>query len=76
MRKFNLKSAKHASTPMRVGTKLCKDASGKDVEQTLYRSMIGSLLYLMASHLDISFSVGICARFQACPNESHLTAVK
>ena len=76
VKKFNLESAKHARTPMSVGTKLCKDTSGKDVEQTLYRSMIGSLLYLTASRPDIAFSVGICARFQACPKESHLTAVK
>ena len=38
--------------------------------------MIGSLLYLTASRLDIMFSVCLCARFQACPKESHLSAVK
>jgi hypothetical protein len=38
--------------------------------------MIGSLLYLTASRPDIAFSVGVCARFQANPKESHLTAVK
>lgn len=38
--------------------------------------MIGSLLYLTASRLDIMFSVCLCARFQSCPKESHLTAVK
>ena len=61
---------------MSVGTKLCKDTNGKDVEQTLYQSMIGGLPYFTASHPDIAFSVGICVRFQACPKESHLTAVK
>ena len=43
---------------------------------TLYRSIIGSLLYLIASKPDIAFSVGVCARYQATPKESHLTAVK
>jgi hypothetical protein len=38
--------------------------------------MIGSLLYLTASRLDIAFSVGACAPFQANPKESHLIAVK
>ena len=38
--------------------------------------MIGSLLYLTASRPDIAFSVGICARFQACPKKSHLFSVK
>jgi hypothetical protein len=43
---------------------------------TLYRSMIGSLLYLTASRPDIIFSVCMCARFQANPKEAHLSAVK
>ena len=38
--------------------------------------MIGSLLYLTASRLDISYSVGVCARYQANPKESHLITVK
>ena len=57
-------------------TKLSRDAAGVEVDPTLYRSMISSLLYLTASKLDIAFSVGVCARFQAVPKESHLTAVK
>ena len=43
---------------------------------TLYRSIIGSLLYLTTSRPDIAFSVGVCARYQAAPKESHLTVVK
>ena len=43
---------------------------------TLYRSIIGSLLYLIASKSDVVFSIGVCARYQAAPKESHLTAVK
>ena len=46
------------------------------MDPTLYQSMIGSLLYLTASRPNIAFSVGVCARFQAAPKESHLTAVK
>ena len=38
--------------------------------------MIGSLLYLTASRPDIAFSVGVCARYQACPKESYLIALK
>ena len=49
---------------------------GVELDPTLYRSMIGSLLYLIASRPDIAFSVGVRARFQAAPKESHLTAVK
>jgi hypothetical protein len=43
------------------------DEAGNKVDQTLYRSMIGSLLYLTASRPDIKFSVCMCARFQANP---------
>ena len=57
-------------------TKLSRDVAGVEVDQTLYRSMIGSLLYLTTNRLDIAFSVVVCARFQAAPKESHLTAVK
>ena len=58
---------------MPTNLKLSKDESGKGVEETLYRSMIGSLLYLTASRLDIAFSVGVCARYHACPKESQCT---
>ena len=57
-------------------TKLNVDSSGVKVSPTLYRSFIGSLLYLTTSRPDIAFSVGICARYQATLKESHLTAVK
>ena len=63
-------------TPMPTKVDLNLDPHGKDVDQTLYRSMIGSLLYLCASRPDIMMSVGMCARFQAAPKESHLMAVK
>jgi hypothetical protein len=52
------------------------DEGGNPVNQTLYRSMIGSLLYLTASRPDIMFSVSMCARFQSNPKKSHLRAVK
>ena len=61
---------------MATNTKLGIDPSGPSVDITLYRSMIGCLLFLIASRLDISFSVGVCARFQANPKISHLTAIK
>ena len=56
--------------------KLDKDEKGKEVDIKTYRAMIGSLLYLTTSRPDIMFSVCLCARFQSCPKESHLLAVK
>ena len=55
---------------------LDSDASGNMVDQKLYRSMIGSLLYVTASRLDVMFSVCMCAGFQASSRESHLKATK
>jgi hypothetical protein len=48
------------------------DTGGKSIDQKVYRSMIGSLLYLCASRLDIMLYVCMCARFQANPKEVHL----
>ena len=76
VKKFGLNSKNHASTPMSSCTKLSLDSSGIEVSPTLYKSIIGSLLYLTVSRPDIAFSVGVCARYQAAPKESHLTAVK
>ena len=64
------------ATPMHPNTKLNKDEDGKEVNETRYRGMIGSLMYLTSSRPDISFSVGLCSRFQSNPKESHLMAVK
>ncbi|CAA7017608.1 unnamed protein product [Microthlaspi erraticum] len=61
---------------MSTTTKIGKDEQGEDVDVKLYRGMIGSLLYLTASRPDLSFSVGVCARYQAKPKQSHLQAVK
>ncbi|GKF75916.1 hypothetical protein Tco_0225360, partial [Tanacetum coccineum] len=49
---------------------------GEDVGEHLYRSMIGSLMYLTSSRPDIMFVVCACARFQGNPKVSHLHAVK
>ena len=68
--------SKVAKTLMSSTLTLDKDENGKSVDQNVFRGMIGSLLYLTTSRPDIMFSVCLCARFQADPNESHLTAVK
>ena len=66
---------KPIKTPMATNGHLDLDVDGKSVDQSLYRSMIGSLLYLTASRPNIMFSVCLCARFQANPKKSHLSAV-
>ncbi|XP_019101967.1 PREDICTED: uncharacterized protein LOC109133374 [Camelina sativa] len=76
VQRFGLGKSKEAKVPMGVNDKLSKDEEGEDVDERLYRGMIGSLLYLTASRPDICLSVGICARCQAKPKMSHLLAVK
>ncbi|GJW49486.1 retrovirus-related pol polyprotein from transposon TNT 1-94 [Tanacetum coccineum] len=76
LKKFGLEDSKPMKTPMSTETKLKKDVEGESVDNTKYRGMIGSLLYLTASRPDIMFSVCLCARFQEDPKTSHLEAVK
>ncbi|GKC93317.1 retrovirus-related pol polyprotein from transposon TNT 1-94 [Tanacetum coccineum] len=63
-------------TPMVEKNKLDKDLQGTPVDATLYRGMIGSLMYLTSSRHDLIYVVCLCARFQAKPTEKHLHAVK
>ena len=76
LKKFDMDKAKPIETPMLTNGHLDLDEGGKAVDQKVYRSMIGSLLYLCASRPDIMLSVCMCARFQANPKECHLMSVK
>jgi hypothetical protein len=62
--------------PMSTNGHLDLDMGGKLVDQKVYRSIIGSLFYLCASRPDIMFSVCICVRFQAAPEECHMRTIK
>ncbi|GJW13213.1 putative ribonuclease H-like domain-containing protein [Tanacetum coccineum] len=75
LKKFDFWSIRTATTPIESNTPLVKDEDGEDVDVHVYRSMIGSLIYLTASRLDIMFVVCACARFQVTPKASHLNAV-
>ncbi|XP_070045770.1 uncharacterized mitochondrial protein AtMg00810-like [Nicotiana tomentosiformis] len=76
IKKFGMENAKPIGTPISPITMLDEDNNGKSVDETMYRGMIGSLLYLIASRPDITFSVCKYERFLSAPKESHLTAVK
>ena len=73
---FSMQECKGMSTPMPTSGHLDLTKDGEPVDQKVYRSMIGSLLYLCASRPDIMLSVCMCARYQAAPKECHLKAVK
>ncbi|GJV89364.1 putative ribonuclease H-like domain-containing protein [Tanacetum coccineum] len=76
LKKFGFTDVKTAITPMETQNPLLNDEDGKEVDVYLYRSMIGSLMYLTSSRPDIMFAVCACARYQVNPKVSHLHAVK
>jgi hypothetical protein len=76
LKRFGMKDAKPAKTPMGTNGHVDLNKGGKSVGQKAYRSMIGSLLYLCASRPGIMLSVCMCARYQSDPKECHLVAVK
>ncbi|GJR65239.1 putative ribonuclease H-like domain-containing protein [Tanacetum coccineum] len=76
LKKFRFIEVKTASTPMETQKPLLKDEDGEEVDVYMYRSMIGSLMYLTSSRPDIMFAVCACARYQVNPKVSHLHAVK
>nr|GEW58683.1 hypothetical protein [Tanacetum cinerariifolium] len=75
LRKFNFSNVKSASTLVEMEKPLVKDAIGVDVDVHLYRSMIGSLMYLTTSRPDIMYVVCVCARFQVTPKCKKQTMV-
>nr|GEU56971.1 hypothetical protein [Tanacetum cinerariifolium] len=66
----------NASTPMKTQKHLLKDEDGEEVDVHLYRSIIGSLMYLTSSRPDIMFAACACARYQVNPNVSHIYVAK
>jgi hypothetical protein len=64
------------STTMSTAASLDPDENGEAVDQREYRSMIGSLMYLMVTRSDIQFVMCLCARFQASPCSSHQMTIR
>nr|GEY84767.1 hypothetical protein [Tanacetum cinerariifolium] len=75
-KRFRMENCDTVPTPMVEQAKLKLDLVRKPVDHTDYRSMIGSLMYVTSSRLDIMFDTCMCARYQSNPNEHHVSAVK
>ncbi|XP_016451310.1 secreted RxLR effector protein 161-like [Nicotiana tabacum] len=71
-----MENSKTIDTPIATAAHLDMDELGSSVNETMYRGIIGSLLYLTTSRPDIVFSMGLCVRFQSSPKESHMKAAK
>jgi hypothetical protein len=76
LKKFGMDKAEPIKTPMGTNGHLDLDMGSKSIDQKVYHSMIGSLVYFFASMFDIMLSLCMCARFQAAPKECHLSAIK
>nr|GEW20592.1 retrovirus-related Pol polyprotein from transposon TNT 1-94 [Tanacetum cinerariifolium] len=76
LHKHDMEKGQSIGTPMATKPKLDADLSGNPVDQTDYRSKIGSLMYLTSSRPDIVQAICYCARYQSRPTEKHLKEVK
>ncbi|GAA0186911.1 transmembrane signal receptor [Lithospermum erythrorhizon] len=76
LEKFNMKNSNPVSTPCVTGLKLSKNGEGKLVDQTLFRSLAGNLMYLTATRPDIMYAVSLISRFMEKPYSSHWEAAK
>nr|GEW89700.1 uncharacterized mitochondrial protein AtMg00810-like [Tanacetum cinerariifolium] len=76
LKKFGMDSCDSIDTPMVDRLKLDENPLGILVDQTHFRNMVGSLMYLTASRPDLIFAVCMCARYQASPTKKHLEALK
>ena len=73
LKKFEMDKSKEIATPMTTNYYLSADEKEKSIDQTKYGGINGSLLYLIASRLDIMFSVCMFASYQSSPKESHFS---
>ncbi|GKB50266.1 retrotransposon protein, putative, ty1-copia subclass [Tanacetum coccineum] len=76
VKKYGLLSTDSVNTPLEEKSKLDEDLQGKPVDATLYRGVIGSLMYFTSSKPDLIYAVCLCTRYQAKPTEKHLQVVK
>ncbi|GJX59400.1 retrovirus-related pol polyprotein from transposon TNT 1-94, partial [Tanacetum coccineum] len=76
VKKYGMLTSDSVDTPMVEKSKLDEDLQGKPVDATLYRGMIGSLMYLISSRSYLVYAVSLYVRYQAKPTEKHLNAVK
>eukprot|EP00253_Pinus_taeda_P025809 PITA_25809 len=74
--RFRMQDCKPATTPMEPGLKLSAQSSSPPVDETLFRQLVGSLIYLTATRPDISFAVSYISRFMSAPKADHWIAAK
>ncbi|CAL5391936.1 unnamed protein product [Camellia sinensis] len=76
LEKFKMKNCKAVATPLIVNEKLSKEDGSKEAEASCYRSLVGSLLYLTATRLDIMYATSLLSRFMHSPSQIHFGVAK
>jgi len=71
-----MKDCNPVSTPTEFGLKLNKNHEGKKVDNTLYKQIVGSLMYLTATRPNIMYYVSLISRYMENPTEMHLLTAK
>ena len=71
-----MEDCKSTTSPMNQNEKFSKDDGADKVDEMHYRSLIGCLMYLTTTRLDIFFAVSIISRFMHCSSEAHFQAAK
>jgi len=74
--RFQMKNCNSVSTPTKVGLKVVRDPEGRKIDNTFYKQIVGSLMYLIATRPDITHVVSLISRYMECPREMHLLATK
>ena len=76
LERFNMQYCKAAISPTVMGLKLSKEDNNKDFDPSLYKIIVGNLMYLTASRLDVMHAVSLISRFMERPKEAHWKAAK
>ena len=76
LKKYKMEDCRPSRTPLTIGCKLSKDDESVEVDHAMHRSIIGRLLYVTTTRLYVMQVVGVVARFQFSPKETHANAVK
>lgn len=76
MRRFGMEGSNSVCNPMVPGYKLCRDEKGVKVDETQFKQVVGSLMYITATRPDLMFVVSLISRFMSKPTEMHVQAAK
>ena len=76
LQRFRMDKCKPAQTPIALGTKLTKNGDELTVNNTLYKQLVGNLMYLTTTRPDLMYAVSLISRFMESPKDSHLKVGK